>query len=77
MQTICIDNTDLPLHRQRWFAQQQQHNNMTVTAPATDAAWKAVDLFGGAITAQFPQCFGDISDVRPVPDHQEVRQDRG
>jgi hypothetical protein len=33
-----------------------------------------VDLFGGAITAQFPQRFGDISDVRPVPDHQEVRQ---
>lgn len=44
---------------------------MTVTAPV-DTAWKAVELFGGAITAKFPERFGDISDVRPVPDHQEV-----
>lgn len=44
---------------------------MTVTAPI-DTAWKPVELFGGAIAAQFPERFGDISDVRPVPDHQEV-----
>jgi hypothetical protein len=45
---------------------------MTVTEKLHDTSWKAVELFGGAITANFPQRFGDISDVRPVPDHQEV-----
>lgn len=38
-----------------------------------DTDWKDAELFGGAITARLPIRFGDISDVRPVPDHQEVR----
>jgi hypothetical protein len=34
--------------------------------------WRPVELYGGAITAQFPERFVDVSDFRPVPDHQEV-----
>ncbi len=29
-------------------------------------------LFGGAIEMNLPQRFVDVSDYRPVPDHQEV-----
>lgn len=29
-------------------------------------------LYGGAAQLSFPQRFADISDFRPVPDHQEV-----
>ena len=32
-------------------------------------------LFGGAIEAQIPSRFIDVSDFRPVPDHQEVFSD--
>mmetsp|Transcript_26566 Transcript_26566/g.87084 ORF Transcript_26566/g.87084 Transcript_26566/m.87084 type:complete len:198 (-) Transcript_26566:72-665(-) len=32
-------------------------------------------LFGGAITGFLPEAFKDLSDVRPVPDHQEVWAD--
>ncbi len=31
------------------------------------------DLFGGAIELHLPSRFMDISDFRPIPDHQEVR----
>lgn len=31
-------------------------------------------LFGGAVHLSFPDRFGDVSDVRPVPDNQEVRR---
>ena len=30
-------------------------------------------LFGGAIEMEIPARFEDVSDFRPVPDHQEVR----
>ena len=30
-------------------------------------------LYGGAAQLSFPQRFTDISDFRPVPDHQEAR----
>lgn len=30
-------------------------------------------LYGGAAHLAFPHRFADISDFRPVPDHQEVR----
>lgn len=30
-------------------------------------------LFGGACDMAFPDRFTDVSDFRPVPDHQEVR----
>ena len=33
------------------------------------------DLFGGAITLSIPSAWRDVSDVRQVPDHQEVYQD--
>ncbi|KAF2237459.1 Mog1p/PsbP-like protein [Viridothelium virens] len=33
---------------------------------------KTVELFGGAITADYPNTFIDVSDLRQVPDHQEV-----
>lgn len=36
--------------------------------------WKAVELYGGAIITQLPERFVDVSDFRPVPDHQEVQQ---
>ncbi|KAF5939086.1 hypothetical protein HYC85_023345 [Camellia sinensis] len=32
-------------------------------------------LFGGAIAATFPLRFQDVSNIRPVPDHQEVLVD--
>ena len=31
------------------------------------------DLFGGAIELSFPSRLTDVSTVRDVPDHQEVR----
>ena len=34
-------------------------------------------LFGGAAQIALPQRFADISDFRPIPDNQEVRQGRG
>lgn len=43
---------------------------MTVSAP--EANWRTVELFGGALSAQIPERFSDVSDFRPVPDHQEV-----
>ena len=33
-------------------------------------------LFGGAIEMEIPVRFEDVSDFRPVPDHQEVRMCR-
>ncbi|EFN58622.1 hypothetical protein CHLNCDRAFT_140842 [Chlorella variabilis] len=33
------------------------------------------ELFGGAVGCSFPQRFIDISQFRPVPDHQEVFSD--
>jgi len=34
-------------------------------------------LFGGAITCDIPTAWRDVSDVRQVPDHQEVWQEMG
>lgn len=48
----------------------EQQAAMTVPAPESD--WRNVALFGGAIIARLPLRFLDISDLRPVPDHQEV-----
>ncbi|WIA22949.1 hypothetical protein OEZ86_009880 [Tetradesmus obliquus] len=45
---------------------------MTVLSQET---WRPVELYGGAIIAQFPERFVDVSDFRPVPDHQEVWAD--
>ena len=39
-------------------------------------SYKTVDLFGGAITANIPTSFADVSDIRQVPDHQEVWLDK-
>ena len=36
---------------------------------------KKVPLFGGAISAQLPARYVDVSDFRPVPDNQEVWTD--
>ena len=32
------------------------------------------ELYGGAMSIALPQRFVDISDFRPIPDHQEVRE---
>ncbi|KAL8675405.1 MAG: hypothetical protein Q9168_000236 [Polycauliona sp. 1 TL-2023] len=37
--------------------------------------WKPTDLFGGAITATFPASYADVSNIREVPDHQEIYLD--
>jgi len=37
----------------------------------------SIDLFGGAMRTVLPKRFRDVSDVRQVPDHQEVWQDIG
>ena len=31
-------------------------------------------LYGGAVQLSMPHRFQDVSDFRPVPDHQEVKQ---
>mmetsp|Transcript_4567 Transcript_4567/g.16069 ORF Transcript_4567/g.16069 Transcript_4567/m.16069 type:complete len:192 (+) Transcript_4567:104-679(+) len=33
------------------------------------------ELYGGALQAELPECFVDVSKVREVPDHQEVFTD--
>ena len=40
-----------------------------------DDPLKKVPLFGGAISAQLPARYVDVSDFRPVPDNQEVWTD--
>ncbi|OCK78565.1 Mog1p/PsbP-like protein [Lepidopterella palustris CBS 459.81] len=37
--------------------------------------FQQTDLFGGAITVDLPTGFGDVSDIRQVPDNQEVYLD--
>ncbi|MCJ1269085.1 multicopy suppressor of ts gsp1 [Lobaria immixta] len=34
--------------------------------------FKPAELFGGAMTAEIPEGFGDVSLLRPVPSHQEI-----
>ena len=34
--------------------------------------YKPTTLFGGAITASVPSTYTDVSNMRQVPDHQEV-----
>src|ERR1700759_1879803 len=41
-------------------------------AAASEINFSTFPLFGGAITAQIPSEFGDVSNFRQVPDHQEV-----
>ncbi|KAI9772560.1 MAG: hypothetical protein M1835_006266 [Candelina submexicana] len=36
----------------------------------------SVDLFGGAMVADLPSGFADVSDIRQVPDNQEVYLDK-
>ncbi|KAH0544002.1 hypothetical protein FGG08_001769 [Glutinoglossum americanum] len=40
------------------------------------ATYNKVDLFGGAITVDLPDGYADVSDIRQVPDHQEVYLDK-
>ncbi|KAJ9647044.1 hypothetical protein H2201_007212 [Coniosporium apollinis] len=37
--------------------------------------FKSTPLFGGAITVDLPSTFSDVSNIRQVPDHQEVYLD--
>ncbi|KAF2144675.1 uncharacterized protein K452DRAFT_223072 [Aplosporella prunicola CBS 121167] len=39
------------------------------------AAFIPTQLYGGALTAELPAGFGDVSDIRQVPDNQEVYLD--
>ncbi|KAG5478754.1 hypothetical protein LSCM1_06158 [Leishmania martiniquensis] len=39
------------------------------------AATRTVDLYGGAMRMCLPQAMADVSDLRQVPDHQEVYAD--
>lgn len=43
-----------------------------MTVPEQTSHFTTRPLYGGAITALLPTSFLDASDVRPVPDHQEV-----
>ncbi|KAF2175550.1 Mog1p/PsbP-like protein [Zopfia rhizophila CBS 207.26] len=38
-------------------------------------SFKHTELYGGAITVDLPVGFGDASDIRQIPDHQEVYLD--
>ncbi|KAK5126300.1 hypothetical protein LTR85_010536 [Meristemomyces frigidus] len=40
------------------------------------AEYKSIELFGGAITVALPDTFADVSEIRQVPDHQEVWLER-
>jgi len=52
-------------------------NTATTMAVTTEPEeYVARDLFGGAITADLPTTFADVSDIRQVHDHQEVWLDR-
>ncbi|KAL8971780.1 MAG: hypothetical protein Q9183_000895 [Haloplaca sp. 2 TL-2023] len=37
--------------------------------------FKHVELYGGAITVNLPAGYGDVSNIREVPDHQEIYLD--
>ncbi|KAI4097186.1 MAG: hypothetical protein LQ344_000596 [Seirophora lacunosa] len=37
--------------------------------------FKPVELFGGAIVAHIPNSYADVSNIREVPDHQEIYLD--
>ncbi|KAI4098993.1 MAG: hypothetical protein LQ339_006186 [Xanthoria mediterranea] len=37
--------------------------------------FKPTELFGGAITANLPASYADVSNIREVPDHQEIYLD--
>ncbi|KAL8812724.1 MAG: hypothetical protein Q9223_007222, partial [Gallowayella weberi] len=37
--------------------------------------FKHTELFGGAITTQLPAGYADVSNIREVPDHQEIYLD--
>ncbi|KAF2143878.1 uncharacterized protein K452DRAFT_285917 [Aplosporella prunicola CBS 121167] len=39
------------------------------------AAFTPTQLYGGTLTAELPAGFGDVSDIRQVPDNQEVYLD--
>lgn len=41
----------------------------------TEDSLHTQQLFGGAVTCDLPARFEDISEIRPVPDHQEVHAD--
>ena len=36
------------------------------------STYKSIPLFGGALTVSLPSTFTDVSNLRQVPDHQEV-----
>ncbi|KAL1602798.1 hypothetical protein SLS60_006219 [Paraconiothyrium brasiliense] len=38
-------------------------------------SYKKVELYGGAITVDLPTAYGDASQIREVPDHQELYLD--
>lgn len=44
--------------------------------PAFSSGLKVTELFGGAMSCLLPGSFEDISQYRPVPDHQEVFVDK-
>ncbi|KAE9989876.1 hypothetical protein EG327_002146 [Venturia inaequalis] len=39
------------------------------------STFKSTELFGGALVADLPSTFSDISTIRQVPDHQEIYLD--
>ncbi|WPH04280.1 Hypothetical protein R9X50_00716900 [Acrodontium crateriforme] len=42
---------------------------------AQDIQYRSVQLYGGAMAADLPTTYSDVSDIRQVPDHQEVYLD--
>ncbi|KAK3628789.1 hypothetical protein LTR56_018408 [Elasticomyces elasticus] len=46
------------------------------TAGSAPLTYVATSLYGGAITCLLPSNFADVSDLRQVPDHQEVYLDK-
>ncbi|KAI9878453.1 MAG: hypothetical protein M1830_000837 [Pleopsidium flavum] len=42
----------------------------------TTTTFKSIELFGGAMVVDLPSGFADVSDIRQVPDHQEVYLDK-
>mmetsp|Transcript_10489 Transcript_10489/g.17249 ORF Transcript_10489/g.17249 Transcript_10489/m.17249 type:complete len:292 (+) Transcript_10489:131-1006(+) len=48
----------------------------STSTTGSDSGFRVTELFGGAMTCLLPGSFEDISQYRPVPDHQEVFVDK-
>lgn len=63
----------LALIQHSWTAETARGFPRHIGVMHEEEQFKSRELFGGAILIDVPARFADISDYRPVPDHQEAR----